>query len=148
MSQSTTKMTKWAVHPAKTLIRPGICAGWWGTGHFVGFVMLWLKLKRDSSMIVLQLLKIFLISAYSGADESQRLSQLKLALTWNRVDIAQEEIFREDVHWKQGTVKKDKWAALWQNKQNGMCAHQRLGSAWAVGFVVRRLKYLDTQKLL
>ena len=46
---------------------------------------------------------LYIISAYSGADESQRLSQLKLALTWNRVDIAQEEIFREDVHWKQGT---------------------------------------------
>ena len=42
------------------------------------------------------------VSAYAGADESQRLTQLKLALTWNRVDIAQEEIFREDVHWKQG----------------------------------------------
>ena len=42
------------------------------------------------------------VLAYAGADESQRLTQLKLALTWNRVDIAQEEIFREDVHWKQG----------------------------------------------
>ena len=44
------------------------------------------------------------VSAYAGADESQRLTQLKLALTWNRVDIAQEEIFREDVHWKQGKI--------------------------------------------
>ena len=23
------------------------------------------------------------------------------------------------------------WAASWQNQQNGMCAQQRLGSAWA-----------------
>ena len=41
-----------------------------------------------------------LLKAHSGGDETQRLTQLKLALTWNRVDIAQEEIFREDVLWK------------------------------------------------
>ena len=40
--------------------------------------------------------------AKKGADEEQRLSQLKLALTWDRVDIAQEEIFREDVLWSTG----------------------------------------------
>ena len=47
---------------------------------------------------------VLYVTAYAGADESQRLTQLKLALTWNRVDIAQEEIFREDVHWKQGKI--------------------------------------------
>ena len=44
----------------------------------------------------------FLFTAKKGADEEQRLSQLKLALTWDRVDIAQEEIFREDVLWSTG----------------------------------------------
>jgi hypothetical protein len=44
------------------------------------------------------------ISAKKGADEEQRLSQLKLALTWDRVDIAQEEIFREDVLWSTGLL--------------------------------------------
>ena len=43
------------------------------------------------------------VAAKKGADEEQRLSQLKLALTWDRVDIAQEEIFREDVLWSTGT---------------------------------------------
>ena len=46
----------------------------------------------------------FLFTAKKGADEEQRLSQLKLALTltWDRVDIAKEEIFREDVLWSTG----------------------------------------------
>lgn len=44
----------------------------------------------------------FIYIAKKGADEAQRLSQLKLALTWDRVDIAQEEIFREDVLWSTG----------------------------------------------
>ena len=43
-----------------------------------------------------------IILANTGADESERLKQLKLALTWNKVDIAQEEIFREDVQWSKG----------------------------------------------
>lgn len=44
------------------------------------------------------------IPAKKGANEEQRLSQLKLALTWDRVDIAQEEIFREDVLWSRGEL--------------------------------------------
>ena len=47
---------------------------------------------------------ICLFVAKKGADEEQRLSQLKLALTWDRVDIAQEEIFREDVLWSTGKL--------------------------------------------
>ncbi|WAR22251.1 TMP2L-like protein [Mya arenaria] len=50
-----------------------------------------------------------LLKKNSGADKhvgdtNQRLNQLRLALTWNRVDIAQEEIFREDVLWEQGSL--------------------------------------------
>ncbi|XP_046549419.1 LOW QUALITY PROTEIN: transient receptor potential cation channel subfamily M member 3-like [Haliotis rubra] len=37
----------------------------------------------------------------AGDNKLDRLNQLKLALTWNRADIAQEEIFREDVNWNQ-----------------------------------------------
>ncbi|WAR20827.1 TRPM3-like protein [Mya arenaria] len=40
-----------------------------------------------------------LLKAKQGTDEAQRLSQLKLALAWDRSDIAQEEIFREDILW-------------------------------------------------
>ena len=46
----------------------------------------------------------YMFVAKKGADEEQRLSQLKLALTWDRVDIAQEEIFREDVLWSTGKL--------------------------------------------
>ncbi|KAL3863125.1 hypothetical protein ACJMK2_004897 [Sinanodonta woodiana] len=48
-----------------------------------------------------------LLKARSGntsMTESERLNQLGLALTWNRVDIAQEEIFREDVLWPSGSL--------------------------------------------
>lgn len=43
-----------------------------------------------------------LVVAKTGADEESHLNQLKLALTWNRVDIVQEEIFAEDVVWSTG----------------------------------------------
>ena len=32
----------------------------------------------------------------------EKENQLKLAMTWNRADIAQEEILREDANWKEG----------------------------------------------
>ncbi|KAH9518536.1 hypothetical protein Btru_017091 [Bulinus truncatus] len=43
-------------------------------------------------------------------------NQLKLALTWNRADIAQEEIFREDVIWKEGSLELFLTQALVENK--------------------------------
>ncbi|XP_052269751.1 transient receptor potential cation channel subfamily M member 3-like isoform X2 [Dreissena polymorpha] len=45
-----------------------------------------------------------LLKSHSGADKYRRDHQLKLALMWNRVDIAREEIFREDVLWEQGSL--------------------------------------------
>lgn len=57
-----------------------------------------------------------LLKAKKGADEEQRLSQLKLALTWDRVDIAQEEIFREDVLWSTGSLDDVLTEALRTNK--------------------------------
>lgn len=57
-----------------------------------------------------------LLKAKKGADEAQRLSQLKLALTWDRVDIAQEEIFREDVLWSTGSLDEVLTDALLTNK--------------------------------
>ncbi|XP_060575124.1 transient receptor potential cation channel subfamily M member-like 2 isoform X2 [Ruditapes philippinarum] len=55
---------------------------------------------EDLDMAILSVL----LKAHAGGDENQRLTQLKLALTWDRVDIAQEEIFREDVLWRQGSL--------------------------------------------
>ena len=44
--------------------------------------------------------KLVYFSAKTGeATEQQRLERLKLALKWDRADIAQEEIFREDALW-------------------------------------------------
>ncbi|KAL4232041.1 hypothetical protein ACF0H5_009619 [Mactra antiquata] len=57
-----------------------------------------------------------LLKAKKGADEAQRLSQLKLALTWDRVDIAQEEIFREDVLWSTGSLDEILTEALLTNR--------------------------------
>ncbi|XP_033756465.1 transient receptor potential cation channel subfamily M member-like 2 isoform X1 [Pecten maximus] len=46
-----------------------------------------------------------LLKAKSGeATEKERLNQLRLALTWDRVDIAQEDIFREDCIWTPGSL--------------------------------------------
>ncbi|CAG2185727.1 unnamed protein product [Mytilus edulis] len=43
-------------------------------------------------------------SSKSGeVTEKQRLERLKLALKWDRADIAQEEIFREDALWSRGS---------------------------------------------
>ncbi|GFO25838.1 transient receptor potential cation channel subfamily m member 3-like [Plakobranchus ocellatus] len=47
---------------------------------------------------------------------SSREKQLKLALTWDRADIAQEEIFREDVIWKPGSLEEFLTEALVENK--------------------------------
>ncbi|KAK3094835.1 hypothetical protein FSP39_006870 [Pinctada imbricata] len=50
------------------------------------------------------ILSALLKSKAAQRNEEIRLSQLKLALTWNRSDIAQEEIFREDVLWPMGSL--------------------------------------------
>ncbi|GFS07559.1 transient receptor potential cation channel subfamily M member 3-like [Elysia marginata] len=47
---------------------------------------------------------------------SSRERQLKLALTWDRADIAQEEIFREDVIWRPGSLEEFLTQALVENK--------------------------------
>lgn len=47
-----------------------------------------------------QLFLIYIILAKAAENSFEiRKNQLQLALTWNRADIAQEEIFREDVLW-------------------------------------------------
>lgn len=43
-----------------------------------------------------------LVLAKGNVEEQQRLDQLKLALTWNRTDIAEEKIFKDDQCWSQG----------------------------------------------
>eukprot|EP00105_Crassostrea_gigas_P046633 XP_019930781.1 PREDICTED: transient receptor potential cation channel subfamily M member 3-like isoform X1 [Crassostrea gigas] len=46
-----------------------------------------------------------LLNSKAGETSDEiRQNQLKLALTWDRADIAQEEIFREDVLWPTGSL--------------------------------------------
>lgn len=55
--------------------------------------------KRDNWLMA-QLFLIYIILAKAAENSFEiRKNQLQLALTWNRADIAQEEIFREDVLW-------------------------------------------------
>ena len=42
------------------------------------------------------------ISGQGAKDENQLKDQLKLALTWNRSDIAEEKIFTDSTIWSQG----------------------------------------------
>ncbi|XP_005094347.1 transient receptor potential cation channel subfamily M member 3 [Aplysia californica] len=69
-----------------------------------------------------------------GETNSSRENQLKLAMTWNRADIAQEEILREDVIWKDGSLEEVLTLALVENKvefvklllQNGIIMREYL----------------------
>ncbi|XP_071090476.1 transient receptor potential cation channel subfamily M member-like 2 [Haliotis cracherodii] len=54
----------------------------------------------------------------AGGNHLDQLNQLKLALTWNRADIAQEEIFREDVNWSQEHLMEAMTMALEENKMD------------------------------
>ena len=37
---------------------------------------------------------------FSTVNGDKRVDQLKLALAWNRVDVAVDQIFKDDVEWK------------------------------------------------
>ncbi|XP_062593993.1 transient receptor potential cation channel subfamily M member-like 2 [Saccostrea cucullata] len=50
------------------------------------------------------ILTALLNSKAGDTSDEIRQNQLKLALTWDRADIAQEEIFREDVLWPTGSL--------------------------------------------
>ncbi|XP_072463451.1 transient receptor potential cation channel subfamily M member 4-like isoform X2 [Notamacropus eugenii] len=41
-----------------------------------------------------------LVKACSTSDASAYMDELRLAIAWNRVDIAQSEMFRGDIHWR------------------------------------------------
>ncbi|CAG5125692.1 unnamed protein product [Candidula unifasciata] len=51
-----------------------------------------------------------------GKTNSSLASQLMLAMTWNRADIAQEEIFREDVNWSEESLESFLTTALIEDK--------------------------------
>ncbi|XP_059174640.1 transient receptor potential cation channel subfamily M member-like 2 [Physella acuta] len=57
-----------------------------------------------------------LSALFKAKISSSRENQLNLAFTWNRADIAQEEIFREDVIWKEGSLAEFLTKALIENK--------------------------------
>lgn len=45
-----------------------------------------------------------LLKAKPNSTTTQLLEQLKLALTWNRSDIAEEKIFSQNVTWPTGRI--------------------------------------------
>jgi hypothetical protein len=50
----------------------------------------------------LQYLDILFVLGQEALTVSQLHDQLKLAITWNRSDVAEEKIFRPDVEWPSG----------------------------------------------
>ncbi|CAL1527369.1 unnamed protein product [Lymnaea stagnalis] len=69
-------------------------------------------------------------------------NQLKLALTWNRADIAQEEIFREDVIWKEGSLEEFLTQALVENKVDFVKLMLNNGIIMQEYLTIQRLEHL------
>ncbi|XP_076461799.1 transient receptor potential cation channel subfamily M member 8-like [Babylonia areolata] len=84
-------------------------------------------MKRDDLMIFFDLrreedLDVAILSVLTKAETTagakHRLNQLELALTWNRADIAQSEIFREDVNWDSSELYQIMTKALKEDKMS------------------------------
>uniref|UniRef100_A0A2C9KDE9 TRPM SLOG domain-containing protein n=1 Tax=Biomphalaria glabrata TaxID=6526 RepID=A0A2C9KDE9_BIOGL len=78
--------------------------------------------QRDDLMIIFNMnkhedLDLAILSVLLKVKSNASMeNQLNLALTWNRADIAQEEIFREDVIWPDGSLENFLTQALLENK--------------------------------
>ncbi|KAK6185074.1 hypothetical protein SNE40_007394 [Patella caerulea] len=66
----------------------------------------------------LAILSVLLKAKKDGhnSNNKKRLENLKLAMTWNRADIAQREIFGEDVNWNQGALDDTMTTAILEDK--------------------------------
>ncbi|CAH1785123.1 unnamed protein product [Owenia fusiformis] len=75
-----------------------------------------------------------LLKGQGASTPEQHLDQLKLALTWNRSDIAADKIFTDDITWPQGMLDDTMTQALLENKidfvrlllQNGLVMKEYL----------------------
>lgn len=57
--------------------------------------------------IILKRILLFLLASkhHASVDACPYNEELKLAVTWNRVDIAKSELFNGDIHWTvRGTI--------------------------------------------
>ncbi|KAJ8317399.1 hypothetical protein KUTeg_005303 [Tegillarca granosa] len=74
--------------------------------------------------------------------QEETLNKLSLAMTWNRADIAQEEIFREDVLWKKGSLDTQLLNALLLNKVDFVKLLLNQGIMMSEFLTTRRLQEL------
>ncbi|BFY97240.1 hypothetical protein BsWGS_00280 [Bradybaena similaris] len=78
--------------------------------------------QREDLMVIFNMKKheeldlAILSVLLKGKTNSSLKSQLELAMTWNRADIAQEEIFREDVNWNKDDLESFLTNALIEDK--------------------------------
>uniref|UniRef100_UPI00398E70EC transient receptor potential cation channel subfamily M member 2 n=1 Tax=Pristiophorus japonicus TaxID=55135 RepID=UPI00398E70EC len=73
--------------------------------------------SRNDELDVAILQALFKASSFRGHQGQETLDhQLKLAVTWNRVDIAKSNIFTEDKEWKASHLHQAMFAALVGNK--------------------------------
>ncbi|RDD40557.1 Transient receptor potential cation channel trpm [Trichoplax sp. H2] len=63
-----------------------------------------------------QELDLAILSALLKAQCASKLDQLRLALNWDRADVAREKIFTEEVHWPPGSLDEPMLTALIKNR--------------------------------
>ncbi|ESO90835.1 hypothetical protein LOTGIDRAFT_163721 [Lottia gigantea] len=83
-----------------------------------------------------------LLKAKRNRNQGNRLEQLHLALTWNRADIAQSEIFREDVNWEKGSLDEIMTKAILEDKVDFIKLLLNQGVVMKEYLVVKRLEEL------
>uniref|UniRef100_A0AAR2IXG5 TRPM SLOG domain-containing protein n=1 Tax=Pygocentrus nattereri TaxID=42514 RepID=A0AAR2IXG5_PYGNA len=92
--------------------------------------------EEKNSDLDVAILQAFLKASRSSVSvgKQKRERQLELAVAWNRVDIAESEIFTEESHWKSSDLHQAMFSALVGHKsefvrlllENGVCIRQFL----------------------
>merc|ERR1712150_430678 len=57
-----------------------------------------------------------ILQALLKVNKSSPIDQLKLALAWNRIDVARSEIFTDDEKWEPGSLDDVMYTAILDNK--------------------------------
>ena len=120
LSHLMTKPTKWHVRPVKTQISLGICPVWSESSQCAQWV------AKDP---------MFLYADSEDSDQTGRMPG------WSESSLGAHAILlvlswggSSDCFWLKNKtcrmVLMHKWAAAWQNQQNGMWAQRRLRSVW------------------
>lgn len=67
------------------------------------------------------------LSACGSSEASAYLDELRLAVAWNRVDIAQSELFRGDIEWR---VRGQAWGAVGPDKGDALSSLSDFFCIW------------------